>query len=181
MAGQVERLRFQLRTLPPPPAIPAVNSVSARVDDLARITTAVSAQINDCLSNLMSGDSTKAALQAYSSALAPLGEALTELGRMHTEISQYHFTTHPARRDSPLDLELPRQQVNEVVSGCWEAADEILEVAAIELRDPASKLMPTPSRRRPDAPGRALSTTSSGLASIPPGPPAATPRVAKGR
>lgn len=32
MAGQVDRLRFQLRTLPPAPAIPAVDSVSARVD-----------------------------------------------------------------------------------------------------------------------------------------------------
>ncbi|MCX5395635.1 hypothetical protein [Streptomyces sp. NBC_00102] len=181
MAGQVERLRFQLRTLPPPPAIPAVDAVSARVDDLVGITTAVSAQIKHCLSNLMSDAPAKAALQAYSTALAPLGEALTELGRMHTEISHYLFTAHPARRDSPLNLERARQQATEVISGCWEAADEILEVVAIELRDSASKVAPAPSRRRSEAPGRALHTTGSGLPSIPPAPASATPRAAKGR
>ncbi|MET9955437.1 MULTISPECIES: hypothetical protein [Streptomyces] len=180
MAGQVDRLRFQLRTLPPAPSIPAVDSVSARVEDLIGITTAVSAQIKHCLSDLMSGEPTKAALQAYSNALAPLGEALTELGRMHAEIAHYNFTTHPAHRGSPSDLELPRQEVNETVSGCCEAADEILEVTAIELRDAALALMPSPSRLQPGTPGRAL-RAGSALPSLPPVPLAVTPRVAKSR
>ncbi|OII68365.1 hypothetical protein [Streptomyces sp. CC77] len=180
MAGQVDRLRFQLRTLPPAPAIPAVDSVSARVEDLIGITSAVSAQIKHCLSDLMSGEPTKAALKAYSNALAPLGEALAELGRMHAEIAHYNFTTHPAHRGSPSDLEVPRQEVNEMVSVCCETADEILEVAAIELRDAAVKLMPSPSRLQPGTPGRAL-RAGSALPSLPPTPPAVTPRVAKSR
>ncbi len=180
MAGQVDRLRFQLRTLPPAPAIPAVDSVSARVEDLIGITSAVSAQIKHCLSDLMSGEATKAALKAYSNALAPLGEALAELGRMHAEITHYNFTTHPAHRGGPSNLEHPRQAVNEMVSGCCETADEILEVAAIELRDAAVKLMPSPSRLQPGTPRRAL-RTGSAPPSLPPAPPAVTPRAAKSR
>ncbi|MFG2836411.1 hypothetical protein ACGFYE_15615 [Streptomyces zaomyceticus] len=157
-----------------------MDSVSARVEDLIGITTAVSAQIKHCLSHLMSGEPTKAALKAYSNALAPLGEALAELGRMHGEISHYNFTTHPAHRGSPSGLELPRQEVNETVSGCCEAADEILDAVAIELRAAAVKLMPSPSRLQPGTPGRVL-RAGSALPSPPPVLPAVTPRVTKSR
>ncbi|MFE0772160.1 hypothetical protein [Streptomyces sp. NPDC058861] len=181
MADRLERLRFQLKSLPTAPEIPGVVGLSARVTDLLDITTAVSARIRHCMSDLGAGSSAEAALTAYSSTLAPLGEALTELGRMHAEVVYRNFVIYPRHRDDQSALDLHRQQVAETVSGCFEAADEILEVTAIELRDAATKLAPSPSRLRPAAPARALPAVTPGPASLPPTPPSAAPGAAKSR
>ncbi|MFC9486007.1 hypothetical protein ACFTZM_08000 [Streptomyces hydrogenans] len=147
----------------------------------------MNAQIRHCLSNLSSGSSAKAALKAYSSTLTPLGEALTEFGRMRAEITYYSFATHPRHHDNPSELELPRRQVDEAVTGCCEAADEILEVTAIELRDAAIQLAPSPSRLQPIAPvwGRArpgyVTGSHSGPSTATSPPPVAPSGGANGR
>ncbi|MEW1699022.1 hypothetical protein ACIQCR_31175 [Streptomyces sp. NPDC093249] len=173
MASRIDRVRFQLRALPAAPAIPGMAGVSARIDDLAGITITATAQISDCAATL-SQDRTKTALKAYSLVLAPLGEALTELGRMHAEIAHFNFTTHPAHRDSPSALDLPRQHVHEAVTGCCQAADEILEAASVELIDTAYRL--ASPHLRPAAPA-----VASALASLPPAAPSAAARAAKNR
>ncbi|MFE6457801.1 hypothetical protein ACFVP0_10110 [Streptomyces cinereoruber] len=181
MADRLELLRFQLQSLPTAPEIPRVTSVSARINDLIDITKTVSDRIRHCMSDLGIDPSVKAALTAYSSALAPLGEALTELGRMHAEVAYYNFVTHPRHRDNQSDLGRHRQQVTETVSGCFEAADEILEVTAIGLRDTAKTLAPSPSYLRPAAPARALPAANPRSAALPPVPPSTAPGAAKSR
>lgn len=184
-ANQVERLRFQLRALPPAPAVPPLTEVSAQVRTLAEITTAVSDEVNRRLADGPFSVESKKAMQAYSDALAPLGEAMTELGRLQAEIVFFNFTTHPAARNDELVLAGARRQANEVITGCCEAADEILDAAAGELRAAATELAPPPTRaqatalaRSPHAPGPGQSAPAARPF---PAPPTAAPTSAKGR
>ncbi|MEU3529131.1 hypothetical protein AB0E62_35640 [Streptomyces sp. NPDC038707] len=181
MAGQINRLRFQLRALPAAPAIPHLDSVTAQVHTLAGILTAVSDQVSHRL-DLSSADAKKAVV-AYSGALAPLGEAMTELGRLQAEVTIFNFTTHPSYHNSPSDLERQRRHVSEIITGCCDAADEILEVAADELQAAAVELASPPARVQAAAPARTPGPVNSAQAHPAPAtpPPAAAPRAAKSR
>ncbi|MFB6631234.1 hypothetical protein ACFCWY_15150 [Streptomyces sp. NPDC056362] len=133
----------------------------------------VTTHIKSCLSELSAGTSPKTALRAYSGALAPLGEALTELGRMHAEITHWNFSADATRQLGSMGQVLPSQRVIDAVSGCREAADEILDATAIDLRTSATELASPPSLLRSGAPARTLPATGPAPAS----PPAALPTV----
>jgi hypothetical protein len=185
MAGQIERLRFQLRALPPAPAIPHLDSVTAQVHTLAGILTAVSDQVNHRL-DLSSADAKKA-LVVYSAALVPLGEAMTELGRLQAEVTFFNFTTYPRYHHSPSDLERQHRDVNEIITGCCDAADEALEVAAEELQAAAVELAHPPARvqatdrARTPHPRHSAQTSSATATPLPSALPAVAPQAAKSR
>ncbi|MGW1604500.1 hypothetical protein [Streptomyces eurythermus] len=181
MAGQINRLRFQLRALPAAPAVPHLDSVTAQVHTLAGILTVVSDQVSHRL-DLSSADAKKAVV-AYSGALAPLGEAMTELGRLQAEVTFFNFTTHSSYRNSPSDLERQRRHVGEIIAGCCDAADEILEVAADELQAAAVELASPPARVQAAAPARTPGPVNSAQAHPAPAtpPPGVAPRAAKSR
>ncbi|GHH29410.1 hypothetical protein [Streptomyces rubradiris] len=181
MAGQIERLRFQLRALPPAPTIPDLDSVTAQVHSLAGILTAVSDQVSHRL-GLSSADAKKAVV-VYSAALVPLGEAMTELGRLQAEVTFFNFTTYPKYHNSPSDLERQLRYVNEIITGCRDAADEALEVAADELQAAAVELAHPPARVQAAAPARTPGPVNSAQANPAPAilPPAVAPRAAKSR
>ncbi|MEU7086897.1 hypothetical protein [Streptomyces achromogenes] len=181
MAGQIERLRFQLRALPAAPAIPHLDSVTAQVHTLAGILTAVSDQVNHRLT-LSSADAKKAVV-AYSAVLVPLGEAMTELGRLQAEVTFFNFTTHLGYHNSPSDPERQHRYVNDIITGCCDAADEALEAAAAELQASAVELAPSPARVQAAAPARTPRAANSAQANPAPAtpPPAVAPRTAKGR
>ncbi|MGW4345350.1 hypothetical protein ACWEL8_09760 [Streptomyces sp. NPDC004690] len=188
MASQIDRCRFQLRALPCAPAVPSLTDVSAQVHTLAKITLAASDQVNRRLSggDLFSADAMRA-IEVYSDALAPLGEALTELGRLQAATALFDFTTHPRHRDNPSDLDRSRRQASEIVTGCRDAADEILETTADELRAAAAELAIPPTRAQDAARASSPQTPDTGQVhrapAAPPAPalPAAAPRTAKGR
>lgn len=144
-ANQIDRLNFQLRALDRSPAIPSLSQVSLHVHTLGAITLSVSEQVKHRLSEGFDGDGKKA-VEAYSVVLAPLGEAMTELGRAQSEIAYFNFTTHPAHRNNSSGLDYSRRQANEIITGCCEAADEILESVAVDLRTSAGRLAPSPTR-----------------------------------
>ncbi|MFF5438886.1 hypothetical protein [Streptomyces achromogenes] len=183
MAGQIDRLRFQLRALPAAPAIPHLRSVTEQVHTLAGILTAVSDQVNRLLTGDLSSADEKKAVEEYSGALTPLGEAMTHLGRIQAEVAFFNFTTHPTYRNSPPDLEHQRRQVNEIITGCCDAADEILELAAEELKASAVELAPSPARVQAAAPARTPHAANSAQANPAPAtpPPTVAPRTAKSR
>ncbi|WP_181785405.1 hypothetical protein [Streptomyces phytophilus] len=182
-AARIDRLRIELRALPPAPTIPHISTVSALTHTLAEITIDVNEHFNGDLHSLEA----KKAVEAYSGALAPAGEAMMEIGRMQAEIAFFNFTTHPLHRDSPPGLKRCRQQANEIITGSCDAADALLESAADVLREAATRLAPPPARLQ--AAERARSPhVSAGeqthTAPANPPPPAATataPRTAKSR
>jgi hypothetical protein len=186
-ANQVERLQFQLRDLPPAPAIPHLMRICAHVRTLAEITTAVGEEVNRRLANGPLSVGSAKAVQAYSDALAPLGETMTELGRVQAEIAFFNFTTHPAARDNAVVLAAAGQQAGEVITGCCEAADEILGTVAGELRVAATELAPPPTRAQATALARSPHTQGPGQSAAAPAVPAASalpaaaPTGAKGR
>jgi hypothetical protein len=184
-ASGIDRLQFQLRALPPAPAIPSLTDVSAHVQTLAGLTSGITVEINRRLSAGLFSVPAQRAVEAYSSALAPLGEAMTELGRLQHEIAFVNFT---APRISQSDLPYPRQMANEIITGCREAADDILTVAADELRAAANRLTPssphTPAAARarsPHTPIAAYTALASDGPPSPAPPPAAAPSTAKTR
>ncbi|MEU4030529.1 hypothetical protein [Streptomyces anulatus] len=181
MAARVDRLRFQLRALPAPPQFPGIVTVTAQINTLSEIVTAVCGKVRERISDLDSPGSRRA-LQAYSDILAPLGEAATELGRIHTEVAQIHFS-HPAKNTDEPELVRRRHLANEAISGSCEAADEILEVIVSGLQDEAAKLAPPAPGRFQAAshPSYAAALQENRPASALPPPPAplkpAVPKV----
>lgn len=175
MATRINQFRSRLKALPNQPELPDDISITAHVDELTEITTAMAARIRACSSALASEISSQPTMAAitYSRTLAPLGEALKELGRMHAGIALY---THDlcARWDSDSStLEGPRQQVDDLVAECCGAADGILEAAAKRLSFAGVTLARLASvRERP---------VGADLASPPPAPTAAATRAAKNR
>ncbi|MFJ7527957.1 hypothetical protein ACIQ1S_23890 [Streptomyces griseus] len=178
MASRIDRLRFQLRTLPPAPAIPDVGTVSSQINTLARITTAVSDRIDQCLADLPSPGS-KSALLAYSCIIAPLGEAITELGRIQAEVTSIRFAAHPAHKKEKTERARQTNMANEVISGSCEAADEILEIVVSGLREEAAKSAPSSTGRSGAAsqPAHAPDLGPRHTPDLPPPPPRLTPRA----
>lgn len=182
-ANQLDRLNFQLRALERGPAIPSLSEVSFHVHTLATITLSVSEQVKHRLSEGFNGDGKKA-VEAYSVVLAPLGEAITELGRAQSEIAYFNFTTHPTHRNNPSGLDHSRRQASEIITGCCEAADEILESVAGDLRTSAGRLAPSPTHVQATArsPHVSLVGQSTPVPATPPAPAPSTvaPSAAKG-
>ncbi|MEU8543223.1 hypothetical protein AB0C52_25100 [Streptomyces sp. NPDC048717] len=182
MANQIDRLRFQMRALPA--SIPSVSAAFAPVHTLTGIITAVSDEVSRRLAGHISSDEAKA-IDAFGDAFIPLGEAVTELGRMHSEVAFFNFTTYPTHSGSSPDLERLTRRSEEVISGCREAADAILETAAGELRAAAVKLAPSPTRVRATTPSPHATDTRPSLPAPtsppPPAGPGVTPRAAKSR
>lgn len=182
MADQIDRLRFQLRALPAVPTSIPLSVASAWVHTLAGITLAVSDQVNhNCLRATANERRT---VQAYSYTLAPLGEAMAELGNLQAEVVLFQIRTHRGHRSSTLDLERPRQQADEIITGCFEAADQILEVAAGELRAAANELAPPSAHAQVSAEANSPHAPSSGQTDpanpvpLSPALPVAAPRTA---
>ncbi|MFF7258192.1 hypothetical protein [Streptomyces microflavus] len=182
MASRIDRLRFQLRTLPPAPTIPAVETVSFQINTLTRITTAVSEKIDQCLTDLPS-QGAKSALLAYSGIIAPLGEAITELGRIQAEATSIRFAAHPAHKKETTERAQQTYLANEVISGSCEAADEILEMAVRGLREEAAKLAPSSTGRFGAAPqpSQTPDPRPRHTPDLPPPPPRVTSRASKTR
>lgn len=184
-ADQIDRLNFQRRALDRGRALPSLSEVSFYVHTLATITVSVSDQVKHRLAEGgFSGDGKKSVM-AYSLVLAPLGEAITELGRAQAEIAYFNVTTYPAQRNSPSDLDHSRRQAMEIITGCCEAADEILESVADELRKAATRLAPSPAYTQATArsPHASLVGRSAAVPATPPAPAssAVPPTAAKGR
>lgn len=182
MASRIDRLRFQLRTLPPAPTIPDAGTVSSQINTLARITTAISERIDQCLADLPSPGS-KSALLAYSGSIAPLGEAITELGRIQTEVTSIRFSAHPAHKKEKTERARETSLANEVISGSCEAADEILEIVVSGLREEAAKLTPSSTGRFRAAsqPAHTPAPWPRHTPDLPPPPPRLTPHAPKTR
>lgn len=182
-ASKIDRLQFQLRAMPPAPAILPLADVSAQVRALAGITAEISDEVTRRLSDGPLSKPTQRAVEAYSSALAPLGEASTELGRLHREVAFcVNIATHGPSRSV---LNYPQRLTDEVIAGCLEAADEVLGVAAEALRAAATHLAPSsPSVQnatRVRSPHAPTTGQSSPAAPSSPALPATAPRTAKGR
>jgi len=183
MASNIDRLRFQLRATTHAPAVPSLVDVTSQVRTLAGITAKISEEVTRRISDGPLSKPTQRAVEAYSSALAPLGEAATELGRLHREVTFcVSIATHGPSRSV---LNYPQRLTDEVIAGCLEAADEVLGEAAGAIRAAATHLAPSsPSVqsaaqvRSPHAPAAGGTAPAATLAAV---LPAAAPRTVKGR
>jgi hypothetical protein len=180
--SSINRLRFHLRTQSAPPANPSVGDITGQVRALAGIITEVSDEVTRLAADLFPV-SAQRATEAYSSVLPLLGEGMTELGRLHREVTDTRITAVRNGRPGPS----PARQSAEIITGCLEAADEVLGEAAIELRTEAMYLTSASAHvqaaaraRSPHAPvaGPAVSTSAVPPASA---PPPVVPATAKGR
>ncbi|MFG2116689.1 hypothetical protein ACGFRB_29310 [Streptomyces sp. NPDC048718] len=182
IANQIDRLRFQMRALPA--SIPSVSAAFAPIHTLTGIITKVSDEVSRRLAGHISSNEAKA-IDAFGDAFIQLGEAVTELGCLHAEVAFFNFTTYPTHRGSSPDLERLTRKPEEVISGCREAADAILETAAGELRAAAVKLAPPPARARATTPSPHATDSEPRLSTPtsppPPGGPGVTPRAVKSR
>ncbi|WP_435127200.1 hypothetical protein [Actinacidiphila sp. bgisy144] len=110
---------------------------------------------------------------------------MTELGRAQSEIAYFNFTTHPTHRNNPSSLDPARRQANEIITGCCEAADEILESVAADLRTSAGRLAPSTAHVQATArsPHTSLVGQSAPAPAAPPAPAASplAPSAVKGR
>lgn len=174
-ANQIDRLNFQLRALERGPALPPLSEVSFYAHALATITVSVSNQVKRRLAEGGFDGDGKKAVVAYSVVLAPLGEAITELGRAQAKIAHFNFTIRPAHLNEPSVLKHSRQQADEIITGCFEAADEILESAADELRTAANRLAPSPAHAQATARSPHASRAGQTAAPAPATPPALAP------
>jgi hypothetical protein len=110
---------------------------------------------------------------------------MTELGRAQSEIAYFNFTTHPSHRNNPSGLDHFRRQATEIITSCCEAADEILESVAVDLRTSAARLAPSPihahaTARSPHA--SLVGQSAPGPATPPtPAPSTVAPNAAKSR
>jgi hypothetical protein len=184
-ANQIDRLNFQLRGLERGPALPSLSEVSFYAHTLATITVSVSDQVKHRLAEGGFDGDGKKAVVAYSVVLAPLGEAITELGRAQAEIAYFNFTTRPAHLSEPSVLKDSRRQAGEIITGCFDAADEILDSVTDELRTAANRLAPSPAHaqataRSPHA-SRTGQTAPAPATPPAPGPSTVAPSTAKGR
>lgn len=183
-ASSIDRLRFRLRALPPAPVAPSPSEVSEQVRTLAGIIAGISDAVSRRLSDGLYSVPAQRAVDAFSSALAPLGEAMTELGRLQRDVVFVHFT---APRISTSEMPHPRELATEVITECRDAAAEILEVTAEELRAVATRLTtssgPLQSAARARSPHAAVTrqATSAPAAPLPAPSPAVAPTTAKGR
>jgi hypothetical protein len=184
-ASQIDRLNFQLRALEKGPALPSLSEVSFYAHTLATITVSVSDQVKRRLAEGGFDGDRKKAVVAYSVVLAPLGEAITELGRAQAEIAYFNFTTRPAHLSEPSVLKDSRRQAGEIITGCFEAADEILESVTDDLRKAANRLAPSPAHAQATArsPHASLVGQSAPVPATPPAPAssAVPPTAARGR
>lgn len=181
-ASSIDRLRFQLRALPPAPATPLLSEVSEQVRTLAGITAGISDEVNRRLSDGLYSVPAQQAVDAFSAALAPLGEAMTELGRLQRDVVFVHFT---APRISTSEIPHPGELATEVITECRDDAAEILEVTAENLRASATRLTPTSGPLQSAARARSPHAPVAGpvTSAIPPAPalPAVAPATAKSR
>lgn len=186
-ANQIDRLNFQLRALDRGPVVLSLSEVSLYVHTLATITLSVSDYVKHRLTDGRFAADGKKAVEAYSAALPPLGEAVTELGRAQAEIAHFNFTTRPAHLNNSSVLKHSRLQAGEIITGCFEAADEILKSVADDLRTSAGRLAPSPAHAHAQATARSphasrAGQSAPGPATPPsPAPSAVAPGAAKGR
>jgi hypothetical protein len=83
------------------------------------------------------------ALQAFSDALEPLGEALRELGQAYAHIAQFNLAqADAAHRHDRAAMRRLREQTREVISGPFEASEELLEAVVSRFAKAAAQLMP---------------------------------------
>ncbi|SHN23094.1 hypothetical protein [Actinacidiphila paucisporea] len=190
-ANQIDRLNFHLRALDRGPVVPSLSEVSLYVHTLATITLSVSDHVKHRLTDGRFAADGKKAVEAYSAALPPLGEAVTELGRAQAEIAHFNFTTRPAHLNNSSVLKHSRLQAGEIITGCFEAADEILKSVADDLRTSAGRLAASPAHANAHAHAQATARSphasragqsAPGPATPPsPAPSAVAPGTAKGR
>lgn len=183
VASQIERLRLQLRALPSAPTVPSLTELSSQVHTLAGITATVSEEINRRLSGHRPVEELRT-VERYSDILAPLGEAMTELGRAQAAVAFFEVNTKVMQSNSMWNGIHPIQQPCEIVTGCLDAADEILGAATSELQAAATKMAPPQARGQANV--HALSSPNPGSGQPHPTPVTSTPptapsRAAKGR
>ncbi|MEU6172729.1 hypothetical protein ABZ832_12440 [Streptantibioticus parmotrematis] len=181
-ASSIDRLRFHLRSQCSTPAHPSVGAITGQIGALAGIITGVSTEITRLGSDLFTAPARRAA-EAYSCVLPLLGEGMTELGRLHREVIDTRNTALGNERpDEP-----SARRSAEIVTGCLEAADEVLGEAAVELRAEAAHLTsasaPVQAAARARSPHARVAVPVASAHAVPPAsaPMPVVPAAAKGR
>lgn len=179
-ASSLDRLRFELRALHDPLTSCPPAAVSGQIHTLARIIAEVSDEITHRLRDGMPSPAAQLAVEAFSSALDPLGEAVTELGyvQLHSTLANANA---PGTREHDLE---PSHQADLIIDGL-RSADSAFAEAAENLRKAATLL--TQDAPRLQTAARARSPQASAVAPVNPADGAATskpmspPRTAHGR
>lgn len=182
-AAAIDRLRFQLRALPAAPVTPSLSDISDQVRTLADITTEVADQVSRRLCDGLHTAPAQRAVDAFTTALAPVGEALTELGQLQRDavfVRTNEAGTHAAQSPDTVELAI------EVITESRDSAADILRAAADELRAAAARLTPAASRLQAAARARSSQIpvpqqTAVVPADTPPAAPAVRPTATKGR
>ncbi|WP_433888503.1 hypothetical protein [Streptomyces sp. CA-111067] len=165
-ASAIDRLRFHLRSQSAQPGGPSVEDVTGQVRTLAAIIISVSDEVSRHAADLHPAPAQHAAL-IYSSVLPMLGEGLTELGRLHMEVTGIRI---PAMGHGDPSF---AYRSAAIITGCLEAADEILDEAAIELRTEAAYLKPASAHMQDAARARSPHAPIGGRVVSPPAVPPA--------